>query len=324
MSLDEARRRLTPEGSPRPYAYHEDAALEQLARIAASLDSLNPGEDQIMAQVRAAFAEAKRKGRAGSTLSFAFHTALKIAKRVRREVVLAPVNTSLFSLARPELAARLPQGAAVTVVGAGEMGSIAARTLASSGVGLTIVNRNVERAHALARSLGAASRSLEGFLARPHPADALVCATPVGGFVDEELLERLPGLRMIVDLGVPRNVRPEVAARRGIHVLDVDTLQEAGEVRRCELAGQLALAERTIQEGTEAAVTEWAEARLGPSIKRLREMYLATIGDVLPPDEAEQLAHRFAHVPVKGLRAVAREHGFEAAKTFLAETGLME
>ena len=104
MNVTEARAQLTPPGSQvRPYAFVGDGALEQLSRVAASLDSLNPGEDQIMAQVRTAFSAAQALGTTGKTTVFAFHTALRIAKKVRRDIDLAPLHTSLFSLARPQL-----------------------------------------------------------------------------------------------------------------------------------------------------------------------------------------------------------------------------
>ena len=105
----------------RPYVYTGDGALEHLTRVATSLDSLNPGEDQIMAQVRAAFSAAQAAGTVGPTTHFAFQTALKIAKTVRREVALAPLNTSLFSLARPELGRVL--------AGGGRAGSLQAAAL---------------------------------------------------------------------------------------------------------------------------------------------------------------------------------------------------
>jgi glutamyl-tRNA reductase len=212
MDALQARQALAA-GAPefRPYAYTGDGALEQLTRIATSLDSLNPGEDQIMAQVRSAFAAAQALGSTGPTTNFAFQTALKIAKKVRREVALAPLNTSLFSLARPELERHLPHGGTVAVVGAGEMGALAAKSLAAQpGTELIIINRSVERARQLAKHLGAKSSSLEAFLAAPPAVDALVCATPVRGLVDRTLVGRLPELKLIVDLGVPRNVHSEV------------------------------------------------------------------------------------------------------------------
>jgi len=92
VGADEARRRLVGTGNGRsgrpPYAYARDGALERLIRVAAGLDSLNPGEDQIMRQVRAAYVGARDAGRTDAVLSFAFERALRAAKRVRREVAL--------------------------------------------------------------------------------------------------------------------------------------------------------------------------------------------------------------------------------------------
>jgi glutamyl-tRNA reductase len=326
LTPDEARARLTPAGvERRPYAYLGEAALEQLTRIAASLDSLNPGEDQIMRQVREAYAAAQACGTTGPATSFAFDSALRIAKRVRRDVSLAPMHTSLFSLARPELEAALRPGDEVAVVGAGEMGTLAAKSIAAlPDVRLLVVNRSEDRARQLARHLGGDHQPLEEFLARPRPVAAVVGATPVAQILGRATLERIPGLRLAVDLGIPRNVDHQAAAALGLRVLDVDSLQLAGTRRREELGERLAEAERIVRAELEAAVDEWSERQLGPSISRLRAWYLETIGDALPAEEARRLAHKFAHVPVKGLRAVAREHGLEAARTFLSETGLME
>jgi len=325
LAVDELRRLLALDGQARPYAFVDDGALEQLARVASSLDSLNPGEDQIMRQVREAYGEAQRAGSTGATTAFAFDTALRVAKRVRREVALAPVLTSLFNLARPALEPLLPPGTAVAVLGAGEMGALAARSLAElPGVHVIVANRTLERARRVAESLGAEPIALAAFLADPPDVTALVCATPVPQLADAVLLGRLPSLRLAVDLGIPRNVDPAAAQRRDVRVLDVDGLQAAGRERRSELAGKLAEAERIVREELDEAVEAWTERQLGPSIRRLREKYLDTIGDALPPEAAQRLAHRFAHVPVKGLRALAREHGLEAARTFLTESGLAE
>lgn len=322
LSISDARALLTPENEAiSPYAYVGDGALEQLCRIAASLDSLNPGEDQIMAQVREAFAEAQTRGTVGKRTSFAFHTALRVAKRVRREIELAPMHTSLFSLAKPELERYLTPGAKVAVLGAGQMGTLAAKSLMDvKNIDLTIVNRSYDRAHQLAKHLGVSSLSLADFLASPPPLDALVCAMSVKEWVDTALLERLPDLKVTVDLGIPRNIAPGASSL--VPVLNVDTLQQAGAARRKSLTLKLAEAERLIQEELELALSEWTERQLGPSIKHLRDWYLETIGDSLPPEDAAKLAHKFAHVPIKGLRAVAREYGLDAAKVFLAETGI--
>jgi len=323
LSLTELRRRLTPRGvTAQPYAYQGEAAMEQLARIAASLDSLNLGEDQIMKQVREAFAAAQADNAVGPLTAFAFHTALRIAKRIRREVPLAPLNTSLFSLAKPELLAALPPQATVAILGAGEVGALVVKALAAEAVKLIVVNRSLERAARLAAECGGSCLVLQAFQESPPRVAGLVCATPVGELIDGAMLDRLAGLKIIVDLGVPRNVAVGAAERHGVRVLDIDSLQAAGARRRATLTDRLALAEQLVHEELEQALLEWLERQLGPSIKKLRDQYLATIAESLPPEDAARLAHRFAHIPIKGLRALARAHGLEAAQTFLSEAGL--
>ncbi len=322
MELSQVRQHLTDTSqSCKPYAYFADGALEQLTRIAASLESLNPGEDQIIKQVREAFKIAKASGTVGSTTTFAFDTALRIAKKIRHEVAIAPMDTSLFSLARPILENELPQSACVAVLGVGEMGKLAAKTLTALKKTLIIVNRSLEKAQKLAEQLNAKAMSLDDFLVHPPDVQALVCATPVKDLITLDLVRRLNNLHILVDLGIPRNIQKSV----GEHytVLDVDTLQIAGEKRRQEIRLKLAKAEKILLEQLDLAFSEWTERQLGPSIKKLRELYIDTIGESLPPEKAQQLAHKFVHIPIKGLKAVAREYGLAAAKTFLNEVELL-
>ena len=323
VSLERVRRILTPASACcRPYAYDGEAALEHLARVAASLESLNPGEDQIMRQVRDAYASARAAGRGHAELAFAFDTALRLAKRVRREVALAPLNTSLFSLARGDAEASLASGGTAVVLGAGEIGALAARSLVGlHGVELTIVNRDAERAASLAAQLGAVHRPLAAFVEAPNPARVLVVAAPLRNVLDAALLARIDGLRLVVDLGVPRSV-DAIAVPDGVRLLDVASLEQAGAARRSALSDRLAVADRLLREGLDEAVGAWNERLLAPAIRALVDHYLALVGDALPPRDAERLARAVARVPIKGLRAVAREHGLAAAATFLSETGL--
>ncbi len=326
VSAEEVRARLTPPYAPRrPYLFVGEAALEQLTRITASLDSVNPGEDQIHRQVREAYRRARAQGTAGKITGPAFETALRIARRVRHEVPLAPVNTSLFSLAVPLLREELRPGDTVILLGAGEMAAWAAQGLGSlKGLDIRIVNRGRERGQELAgKTTGASFTPLEEFLNDPPVhARALVAATSAAGLIGEEFLGRLPELRVIVDLGMPRNVAR--AGRSGLLHLDVDDLAVFGNRRREELSQRIAQAQALLHELLDEALGEWAERELAPSITKLRELYYRTVAESLPEEEARRIAHRFAHVPIKGLRAVAREHGLAAAQTYLNETGLLE
>lgn len=326
-SLEPLRARLIPPHLPRGYAFAGEAALEHLARVAASLDSVNPGEGQIMQQVRQAFEAAREAGTVGPITAFAFQQALRIGKRVRREVALAPARTSLFSLARPVLEDLLPGSARVAVVGVGKMGTLAARSLATlEGVELWLVNRSLGKAQALAEALGARAMGLEVFLERPPSLDALVAATPVAGLFSFSFFRQQPRLRAVVDLGLPPNVVPEAVGKA--RLLDLDYLERLGNERRARLQADLARAEAIVLQEVEGVVAEWAERSIGPAIARMRELYRLTlrelVGERVEPELLERLAHRFAHLPAKGLRGLLRQHGVEAALAFLQEAGLLE
>lgn len=311
------------------YAYQGEAAIEQLCRIAASLDSLNPGEDQIMAQVRSAFEHAQKSGYTGPTTAFTFQTALRVAKRVRREIQLSPAKTSLFSLVRPHFEALLPTPANVAIVGTGEMGILAARTLAArANTQLWLVNRSPDKALHWADQLGGQALSLANFLSDPPPQlHGLVSATPVARLLGGPFFAKTPHLQVVADLGQPPNVVGQELPL-SVKLFDFSAMQDLGNRRRNELQGRLAQAEALVQQEVVLALAEWSERRLGPAIVQMREHYQQTLGELLgsklDSGEIARVASRFSHWPIKGLRGLARTYGPEVALTFLREAGLGE
>jgi len=290
-SVASISKEFQPSGSTfQPYTYVGDDALRHITRVASSLDSLNPGEDQIMNE-----------------------TAMRIAKKVRREVGISPMETSLFSLACPILREKLDAGATIAVLGAGKMGALAVKSLSDFGYKVIVVNRTEE----LAKPFDFPVVKLDDFMANPQQVQALVCATPVKDLIQLEFAKQFADLRVIVDLGIPRNVDMEVAAV--LELLNVDTLQKAGQVRREELKDKLEQADLVIQEEIQEALALWSEKLLGPSICQMREDYKKTLLEVLPEAEVNKVLGRLLHGPIKGIRAVAREHGYEAAKRYFDE-----
>src|SRR5581483_1605728 len=77
------------------YRLHEDAAALHLCRVAAGLDSLVPGEGEILGQVRDAY-EAVAPG---ALLDRVFRQALAVGKRVRAETAIGESPASVSSAA---------------------------------------------------------------------------------------------------------------------------------------------------------------------------------------------------------------------------------
>ena len=135
------------------YHLHEEAAALHLFRVAAGLDSLVPGEGEILGQVRAAYEAASP----GPLLDRVFRQALAVGKRVRTETAIGESPASVSSAAAALTAQVFGdlKGRRVLLIGAGRIGELAASNLSSRGARIAYVaNRTVETATALARRFG--------------------------------------------------------------------------------------------------------------------------------------------------------------------------
>src|SRR5881397_884054 len=138
------------------YTYAEGDAVRHAFRVASSLDSMVIGEPQILGQVKDAFALAQSCEAVGPALHSLFTQAFAVAKKVRTETEIARHAVSV-SFAAVELAKKIFAGLggrAVLLVGAGEMGELAARHLVEHGAfPVYVTNRTWARAQELARAL---------------------------------------------------------------------------------------------------------------------------------------------------------------------------
>jgi glutamyl-tRNA reductase len=212
------------------YRLRDEAAALHLFRVAAGLDSLVPGEGEILGQVRAAF----EAGAPGPLLDHVFRQALYAGKKVRTQTAIGESPASV-----PSAAAALAQhvfgdlaGRRVLVVGAGEIGESAARNLSGRGATIAFVaNRTLERAQALADRFGAAAGTLDELEQRLAAADIVVSSTSAPGTILERAqVERVQRGRrgaplFLVDLAVPRDLDPAINELEGCYLYNVDDLQ---------------------------------------------------------------------------------------------------
>jgi glutamyl-tRNA reductase len=261
-----------------PYLYRleHEAAVVHLFRVAAGLDSLVPGEGEILGQIRTAY----ERGRVGPLLDRLFSHALHTGKKVRTDTAIAesPATTSSAAAA---LAAQVfgdLEGARIAIVGAGKIGTRAARRLTKRGASLSFVaNRTETRARELADELGGETIPLEGLVDASARADIVVSSTSSADFVltKEALAPALPARKgrplLLIDLAVPRDLDPAINQLADCYVYDIDDLEavvhETARGREAEFARAEAIA---VDEA--ARFREWLAARdVVPTIASLRE-----------------------------------------------------
>ncbi len=310
-------------------------AARHVFRVAASLDSLVLGEDQILAQVRAAYADAHALGLTGRMLGGLFEQAIQLGKRVRTRTDLARHPISVVSLGVAYLLERLEglPGARIAVIGAGATGAHAARALVAAGrPPAFVVNRSPARAQALAAELGARVLGLDELRAGREPLDALVSATSAPGHVLDAatlraLAARTPGGRPLVgvDLALPRDLEPCADAR--LALLDLEALRAQADQNRQKRAAAATAAELLVEEQLGELFRERSvEAVTGPfsaiagRAREAFELELARLGEgrLAHLDARDRAAvarwartafGRIAHVPFRALKDLARSDG---------------
>ena len=256
----------------------DDAALH-LFRVASGLDSLVPGEAQILGQVRSAYEAARTSGAAGPLLHHLFRQALHVGKRVRNETAIGESPASVSSAAA-ELAARVfgdLERRSVLLIGAGKMGELAAQNLSSRGVGaLVVANRSRERGAQLAARMGARWIGLDSLEEELAVADIVISSTGSEGFVlQAETVARAQRVRrnrplFFVDIAVPRDLDPGINGLPGCYLYDVDDLERVVEESIAGRQDEAARAEALAAEAADA-FRVWRLSRdVVPAITALR------------------------------------------------------
>ena len=259
------------------YRLRDEAAALHLFRVAAGLDSLVPGEGEILGQVRSAF----EAGSTGPFLDRLFRQALHAGRRVRMETA---INESPASV--PSAAAALAQqvfddlsGRRVLVLGAGKMSEATARNLVSRGAEVAVVaNRTPAHGEELARSLAAQAVALDAVGAELERVDVVVSATSATGHVLSRdavaaaLRARKGRPLLLVDLAVPRDLDPAINELDGCFLYDVDDLEAVVAETISGRRSEAARAERLVAEEADR-FREWQAALdVVPTIASLRAL----------------------------------------------------
>jgi glutamyl-tRNA reductase len=250
-------------------SWEGDEAVEHLFRVAAGLDSLVPGEGQILGQVRLAYESALTAGATGPVLNRLFEDALHAGKRVRTEAKLAemPESVAASAVDLAEEALGGLDGKRALLFGAGRMSELSARDLRRRGAEVIVSSRTLESALELAQRVGGRAAPFDAVAVELTGADLVISATrcPYPILHAEAVQPRVRPL-VLVDIAVPRDLDPEIGNVEGCTLFDIDALGE-GLVGREEDVRE---AERIVAEEAER-FAEWRRARgAAPAIAALR------------------------------------------------------
>ena len=254
---------------------HEES-LRQLMRVAAGLESLVIGEDQIIGQVRDAYEDARSVGGIDAVLESAVTKAIHVGERARSETRINDGVVSLGSAA-VTLAEREHDldGVTALVVGAGEMATLAAKAIdARTDVErLLVANRTIPHAEHVVESVSidGSAVGLEALPAAVDSAKLIVAATDKPSPVFDAEAFADAGETVVVDLAQPRDVPEAVSTFESVTRYDMDALETITDETRSERLEAATVVEERIDEAFEELLTQYKRKRADEVISAMYE-----------------------------------------------------
>ncbi len=284
--------------------YLEDEAVRHLLRVAAGLESVLLGENEILHQVIESFNLACSIGTVGSVLRLLFESAIQAGRKIRRETAITKGTVSIGNLAVKSAKSKLKSfdNRTIAIIGAGKIGCIVAKAVAKEKTKTILVaNRTFARAKKLAKMLSGSAVNfdkLEEVLAK---SDVTVCATSaphriisvnnVTSALERRAREGKKENILIIDASNPRSVDPDVRKISGVDLLDLDELVNQAKHNQSTKESAVILAEKFIEEDVKSvfrrleaaphdhlisSFMNWCETKRQKNLERaLQEMELS-------------------------------------------------
>jgi glutamyl-tRNA reductase len=303
--------------------------VRHLFRVAAGLDSQMLGENQIVSQVKSAYAAALECHTSKFLFHRLCHSAFHVGKEVRSQTDINCGAVSV-SLAAVELAKRklsLPQSTAM-IIGAGENAELAGKYLLKYGIDeLIIANRNTETAQSMAERLKAGRIiSLDKAHENLAQVDLVIASTaspePIVTYKEAApVLSKRNKPLLIIDIAVPRDVEPQVQNCNNVQLYNIDDLNRQIDANKSKRDRQIPKALEIVDEHVKEFAAWLDSLSMVPVISELtQKMVQMAKGEArryaadfsgIEKDKlelfAESLAKKFLHGPVSFLKATGED-----------------
>jgi glutamyl-tRNA reductase len=217
------------------YEFEDIEAIRHLFRVSSSLDSQILGENQILGQVKDAFFSARQIGSVSKIFSFLFEEAIKIGKRARTQTQIGYGAVSI-STAAVEMARKIFEDLSnkrILIIGAGKIGELSANHLRGRGAEMVLVaNRTFSKAQELAERFDGQAIEFDKFPQALTQADIVISSVSAPHVLVKQemmcdiMLKRKNRPIFFIDLGLPRNIDPNVNKIENVYVYNLDDLEK--------------------------------------------------------------------------------------------------
>ncbi|SEB50310.1 glutamyl-tRNA reductase [Paramicrobacterium humi] len=325
----------------------DESAAEHLFAVTSGLESVVVGEGEIAGQVRRSLESAREAGTTTATLERLFQRASQTSRGIKNRTPIGRAGRSIVRLALELASSRVTDWSSMRVllIGTGAYAGASLAALRDRGVTDVSVFSPSGRGATFAANHGIATVDPADFASVVAAADVIVTCTVTEGFVlDADILQRArveyalahtsahvrdvlhrdgtPGCpvnhdayQLVIDLGLPRNVDPDVASVHGVELVDLETIRihaPLEELQATEVArAMVGKAARTFTRVTHEESLAPAVVALRAHGQRILDEEIARIAhrdpDGVAASALRHLVGRLLHTPTTRARELARD-----------------
>jgi len=322
------------------YLYRQENAVKHLFRVAGGLDSMIVGETEILRQLKEAYELSEKNSASGKMFRHLFPEALKVGKKVRTstsisEGCITPGQAAL-RLAR-EILGDL-NGKKALLIGSGTVAGLAAKAFIENDLrNFTVINRTTESAEAMLEKIRPGSGVLDAdvlplstdIVSTLALTDVLISSTSsIDSLITREQVQAAQEQRgsaplVIIDLAVPRDIDPESNKIDGVHLFNIDDLNEVIQGNLAKRHDQFARAEEIVRKQFDVFYGQLNYLNIDPVIRHLIERFEIirtgelqnSMGD-FPVELHEtvdkltrRLVNKLIHFPIERLKSIRDMQG---------------
>lgn len=214
-----------------------DDAVKHVFNLAAGLDSLVIGEDQILGQLRDAHEYSMGKKSTGAILNKLFREAITTAKKIKRKTKISEKSLSISTIAVKFIEKKFEdlKNKKVLVIGVGKMSRIAIENLIYKGIReIYVTNRT--KGHAINLSERYDEVGVVDFKDRYKLisyVDIIISSTSAPHYVltQDNFIENFDSKNelCIIDIALPRDVDPEIKKVSRVSLYELDELKDIAD-----------------------------------------------------------------------------------------------
>lgn len=259
-----------------------EEAMGYLFRIAAGMESLVLGEDQILGQVKEALDYSRTMGYSGKELNKVVRDAITCAKQIKTELKISevPLSVSYIGVQKLDELCGIA-GKRILVIGSGKTASLALKYIYEyEGIQVTACSRTYSHAKKLREQFpDLAVISYEEWRRAIVKCDIVVSATSSPHLVVRKGDFVPAGSLTFLDLAAPRDIDMAFAQEPYARLINLDTLQEIAAKNQKEREQLIEESGKLVEEKLKGTTDWFFQSRMDATIESLQQRCSEIVAD---------------------------------------------